>query len=525
MAAATFVTPVTPGTSAITAQTQSAPPTSWSVTSTQNPGPTPDPTPDPAPTPTPQPNFPASAQVPAILENQWMISSFEDALEWNNLEEWTWSQSGSPLGWNWVKTWSGQSPGERSQIGMWQSNGGEGGGNGSAAEASIRVIPVSISQGLQWESAPFPLQVTGSWTTSLTSTGGLGLPPDNPGTNSGEMVLRAHPARIGETYGGTIRKIRLRRHPGHDPRLTFSRSFIKVVEITGQPIAYEGVTLTIQPGQANSKPIILNGMASVHGQTRSERLLPVEFEVTKWEPEIIQPESPYTTPWGDRQPPQNKPEDALFVGAESNDEADTFKVKAEVRMKPLAVPNEVADRIASEWKISMHQNIYALQTPDILTYLHGTWTYLIAPIPCMDQGQDPFDHKIFASRNEVIAVEHGDSPRGPHTGIALYRSRPGVIGATEGADPDNLQNSKRNVTFVTWVYAEHLPSGSRQFLKWVRWQAAWNVDVDGNNFAPPRVTTKQYVWRILDEGSGNGPIPNPSFTQFPKNNLQWTPAQ
>ena len=279
VAAATFVTPVTPGTSAITAQTQSAPPTSWSVTSTQNPGPTPDPTPDPAPTPTPQPNFPASAQVPAILENQWMISSFEDALEWNNLEEWTWSQSGSPLVWSWVKTWGGQSPGERSQIGIWLSNGGEGGGNGSAAEASIRVIPVSIAQGLQWEPTPFPLQATGSWTTSLTSTGGLGLPPNDPGTNSGDTVLRAHHARIGETYGGIIRKIRLRRHPGHDPRLTFSRSFIKVVEITGQPTTYEAVTLTIQPGQASSKPIILNGMASAHGQTRSERLLPIEFEV------------------------------------------------------------------------------------------------------------------------------------------------------------------------------------------------------------------------------------------------------
>lgn len=146
-------------------------------------------------------------------------------------------------------------------------------------------MPESISQGLQWEPAPLPLQVTGSWTTSLTSTGGLGLPPNDPGTNSGEMVLYSHHSRIGETYGGIIRKIRLRRHPGHDPRLTFSRSFIKVVEITGQPTTYEGVTLTIQPGQPHSKPIILNGMASVHGQTRSERLLPVDIKVHQDKPD------------------------------------------------------------------------------------------------------------------------------------------------------------------------------------------------------------------------------------------------
>ena len=256
-------------------------------------------------------------------------------------------------------------------------------------------------------------------------------------------------------------------------------------------------------------------------------LLPVEFEVTKWEPVITQPRDPYTTAWGNRNPPENQIDDMAYVATQP-DGKDTFVVKTDVKLKPLPIPAADLARIASEWKVAILQDVVALPTPDYQTYIGqtggaGSWVTTLSPVPGMDalffpgEPHDPdlfFEFKKFTTGNETLSLEHKDTPA---SGAKIYNN------GNEANAAVALTNFKRDVTFVTWVYAEHVPTKSRQFLRWIRWQTAWDVDVDGNNFAPPRLTKKTYTFRKIDEGTGQGPV-TPSFTKAQKS-YQFVPAQ
>lgn len=245
------------------------------------------------------------------------------------------------------------------------------------------------------------------------------------------------------------------------------------------------------------------------------RLLPVEFEVTKWEPVVTQPSEPFTTPWGDRNPPQNDIADWVSVASQGIG-IETFSLDVDVRLKPLPVADSVLSEIASEWKVAILQNVYANPTLDRRTYIGadgGSVVTTLSPIPGMDAvgSEDSyFDAKGFVSGKETLNLKHQDTPEAAYGGALPIYTHPWTT------NPVALTNVKRNVTFVTWVYAEHVPTGYRQFLKWVRWQTAWDVDIDGSNFAPPQLTKNLYIFRKLDEGSGEGPISPPNFTKIQK---------
>ena len=88
--------------------------------------------------------------------------------------------------------------------------------------------------------------------------------------------------------------------------------------------------------------------------------------------------------------------------------------------------------------------------------------------------------------------------------------------------PDLLLNARRDVTFVTWVYAEHKQTKAKQFLKWVRWKVNWDVDFSHGNTHPPGVTKKKYQFIKIDEGDGVGPVQTPSFNKATWE-WKWTP--
>jgi hypothetical protein len=259
-------------------------------------------------------------------------------------------------------------------------------------------------------------------------------------------------------------------------------------------------------------------------------LLPIEFEVTKWEPVITQPRDPYTTAWGNRNPPQNEIDDEAFV-AEPPSGKNTFVIKTEVKMKPLNIPAADLARVASEWKVAILQDVVALPTADYKTYVGqaggaGSSVTTMTPVPGMDavfypnEAPDPdnfFPFKKFTTGTETLDLEFVDTPKPSFGGVPIYKNGNTVNAAVA------LTNLKRDVTFVTWVYAEHVPTKARQFLKWIRWQTSWDVDVDGNNFAPPRLTKKTYSFRKIDEGTGQGPV-TPSFSKAQKT-TQFVPAQ
>jgi hypothetical protein len=260
----------------------------------------------------------------------------------------------------------------------------------------------------------------------------------------------------------------------------------------------------------------------------SMAIVPVEFEVTKWEPVITQPVEPYTT-GENRNPPANEIDDAAFV-AEPPDGKKTFVVKADVKLKPLAMPADDFARIASEWKVAILQNVVELPTADYRTYIGqpgaaGSFVLTLAPVPGMDalsfaptpefpdpnypNPDDQFPFQRFVTGNETLSMEYDDTPAPTQFGGAPIYKNDNTDGITLSTA---LTNLKRDVTFVTWVYAEHVPSKTRTFLKWVRWQTSWDVDIDATNFAPPALTKKTYIFRKIDEGEGEGPV-QPTFRQ------------
>jgi hypothetical protein len=276
------------------------------------------------------------------------------------------------------------------------------------------------------------------------------------------------------------------------------------------------------------------------------RLLPVEFEVTKWEPIITQPVEPYTT-GGSRNPPANEIDDEAFVAQPPNGK-DTFVIKAEVKLKPLPIPAADLARVASEWKIAILQDVVELPTSDYRTYIGqvgaaGSFVTSLAPVPGMDavsypptpeypdpaypNPDDNFPFERFVTGNENLSLEYNDTPApaptAPHIGwsggVPIYKNA-NADGITKFTA---LTNLKRDVTFVTWVYAEHVPTKARKFLKWVRWKTSWDVEIDGNNFAPPKLTKKTYIFRKIDEGDGQGLV-KPTFRKA-RMSSQFVPAQ
>jgi len=130
----------------------------------------------------------------------------------------------------------------------------------------------------------------------------------------------------------------------------------------------------------------------------------------------------------------------------------------------------------------------------------------------------PFEK--FVTGNETISLEYEDTPEpNQFGGVPIYKNA-NTDGVTKWTA---LTNLKRDVTFVTWVYAEHVLTKSRKFLKWVRWQTSWDVDINGNDFAPPQITKKTYIFRKIDEGEGEGPV-KPTFRKAQKSS-QFLPAQ
>jgi hypothetical protein len=49
------------------------------------------------------------------------------------------------------------------------------------------------------------------------------------------------------------------------------------------------------------------------------------------------------------------------------------------------------------------------------------------------------------------------------------------------------------------------------------------VEIDGNNFAPPKLTKKTYIFRKIDEGDGQGLV-KPTFRKA-RMSSQFVPAQ
>jgi hypothetical protein len=264
----------------------------------------------------------------------------------------------------------------------------------------------------------------------------------------------------------------------------------------------------------------VTGGESNHGNVL---LLPVEFEITNWEPVITQPLAPYTTPWEGRDPAENLLTDMAFVGVQDDQlEVETFEIDADVQIKLPQINSVVYAEVASEWQVAILQDIYLLPTEDHQTYAGpggaGSRITTFNNIPGMDalsfpptsewpdpDYPNPFDQfedpQRFVTGNETLHVHYSDSPS---TGAKLYEHEYATGDVT-------LTNLKRDVLFVTWVYAEHVPTKTRRFLKWVRWQATWNVDVDAANFYPPMLQVETYSFRVVDEGSWEGPISPPSF--------------
>ncbi len=144
------------------------------------------------------------------------------------------------------------------------------------------------------------------------------------------------------------------------------------------------------------------------------------------------------------------------------------------------------------------------------------------PDPNFPNPDEQFPFGKFVTGNETITLEYTDTPAPTQFefgGVPIYKN-PNTDGVTTWTA---LTNLKRDVTFITWVYAEHVPTKTRKFLKWVRWQTSWDVDIDGNNFAQPMLTKKTYLFRKIDEGDGEGPV-MPTFRKAQKSS-QFVPAQ
>jgi hypothetical protein len=85
------------------------------------------------------------------------------------------------------------------------------------------------------------------------------------------------------------------------------------------------------------------------------------------------------------------------------------------------------------------------------------------PDPNYPNPDDQFPFEKFVTGNETLSLKYDDTPSPAMflRGVPIYKN----ARSNEYTIPTALINLKRDNTFVTWVYAEHVPTKSRLFLK------------------------------------------------------------
>ena len=247
----------------------------------------------------------------------------------------------------------------------------------------------------------------------------------------------------------------------------------------------QGVTIQRMTGINSSGVIAAIGNAGT-GDGHALLLVPVNFDVKKWKPSTTDPQVNIVGGI------------AVLIAPPAG--FDALDISSETTVSvPAAFPG--ADDLAKEWDIYLFQDIESAKDAGTVKYTSETYSPILSNLPGQDSntggvgGADPDDIpkvKSFSSNNQTIELSFEDSAaeRGPFDN--RYDDRPG-----------KLVSMTKDLTFRTFLFAQHRKTKNRVFLKWLSWQIIINVNFDFSKSPPQKVNVLKA--KILDSGDGVGP--------------------
>lgn len=128
----------------------------------------------------------------------------------------------------------------------------------------------------------------------------------------------------------------------------------------------------------------------------------------------------------------------------------------------------------------------------------------------------------FTGHNNDQGLTATVSPGYPNQ--TLYLDANGGAGAP-GTGP--LKHASRSDTFIARLFVENTSTQEIKYLKWIKWEAKWDVNFTITYNPQSGVTTVSFtkaVWSIkeISRGDGEGPSP-PATTNFIKDFLPSPP--